>query len=125
MFFKSFAHLYLDNNHAYHQPLSLINEKNLVRILLYLRNLLMHFRLLKLSCIINGYVFLFLAVNGGWGSWGPWDRCTGSCGDTSRSRYRNCDNPAPLYGGYSCTVTNSSNVEVDRCHKSLCPGRLI
>ena len=65
---KFFTYLYLDVNHAYHQPLSIMNEKNLVRILLYLRILLMYFSFLniflKLSCIMNGCVCFFLQLTG-------------------------------------------------------------
>ncbi|KAL4230559.1 Thrombospondin type 1 repeat-containing protein [Mactra antiquata] len=42
------------------------------------------------------------AVDGNWGPWSGWDDCTGVCGIGSRSRYRQCNNPAPQNGGKIC-----------------------
>ena len=67
------------------------------------------------------------AVNGNWSSWGPWDKCTAACGQkATRSRYRECDNPLPLYHGHDCAVDGSTNVEKEACEDNPpCPGRNI
>ncbi|XP_028403035.1 uncharacterized protein LOC114525803 isoform X3 [Dendronephthya gigantea] len=41
-------------------------------------------------------------VNGGFTPWTDWSACTTSCGFGTRSRYRNCTNPPPLFGGSDC-----------------------
>ena len=39
-------------------------------------------------------------VDGKWGSWESWGECNPATGTKSRSR--DCDNPAPQNGGSSC-----------------------
>ena len=40
-------------------------------------------------------------VDGGWSSWGSWEKCRGLRCDGD-IRFRKCDNPAPRYDGRYC-----------------------
>ncbi|KAK2175546.1 hypothetical protein NP493_723g02011 [Ridgeia piscesae] len=41
-------------------------------------------------------------VDGAWGSWSEWNRCSVSCGAGFKNRTRKCDYPAPLGDGKDC-----------------------
>uniref|UniRef100_A0ABD2XC34 Peptidase M12B domain-containing protein n=1 Tax=Trichogramma kaykai TaxID=54128 RepID=A0ABD2XC34_9HYME len=43
------------------------------------------------------------AVNGGWGTWGPYGSCSHKCGGGIQLAERECNNPAPKNGGKYCT----------------------
>ena len=60
-------------------------------------------------------------MNGGWGEFGAWSECSASCGGAYRSRYRTCNNPAPVNGGEDCT---GSNTETGICNENPCPSKL-
>ena len=65
-------------------------------------------------------------VNGGWGDFDDWEQCPEPCGGAQRSRYRECDNPSPQYGGVHCAVDGSTNVETETCNENKCRyGRYI
>ena len=65
--------------------------------------------------------FLTFTVHGGWGVFGDWQECPVTCGGSNRHRYRECNNPAPQYGGDDCNVDGSTNVETGTCNVQLCP----
>ncbi|GAA6106069.1 properdin [Tachysurus ichikawai] len=44
----------------------------------------------------------FCSVNGNWGAWFASSECSVTCGVGLQTRRRNCDNPAPKYGGQAC-----------------------
>ena len=56
-------------------------------------------------------------INGGWSSWSSWDSCSVSCGGGTQSRTRTCDNPAPQYGGSTCSGSSS---ESQACNTQSC-----
>ena len=58
-------------------------------------------------------------VQGNWGLWGAWSDCSESCGSGSRSRSRECNNPAPAHGGEEC---QGSNKESGECNTKPCQG---
>ncbi|KAK3592726.1 hypothetical protein CHS0354_007728 [Potamilus streckersoni] len=58
------------------------------------------------------------AVDGNWGGWGEWARCSLSCGGGIRSRLRNCNNPGPEHGGLFCLGTDT---QIDYCNSEPCP----
>ncbi|XP_070563732.1 A disintegrin and metalloproteinase with thrombospondin motifs adt-1-like [Ptychodera flava] len=41
-------------------------------------------------------------VNGNWGRWTDWTRCTAECEGGTQIRIRLCNNPSPIYGGIPC-----------------------
>ena len=43
-----------------------------------------------------------IIVDGAWGSWSEWNRCSVSCGAGFKNRTRKCDYPAPLGDGKDC-----------------------
>ena len=64
-------------------------------------------------------VYLFLSVNGGWGAWGNWSTCSVTCGNGTRYRDRECDNPSPSAGGDECDGNATEN---QTCNDQDCPG---
>ncbi|XP_059487414.1 A disintegrin and metalloproteinase with thrombospondin motifs 7-like [Neocloeon triangulifer] len=44
-----------------------------------------------------------VAVDGGWGEWGPFSECSRTCGGGVASSERECDHPRPAHGGLYCT----------------------
>nr|XP_022344318.1 SCO-spondin-like isoform X5 [Crassostrea virginica] len=57
-------------------------------------------------------------IDGNWASWGSYGACTVTCGGGSQSRSRTCSNPAPQYGGASCSGSTTSS---QRCNTHYCP----
>ena len=47
--------------------------------------------------------------------------CSKTCGEGLKNRTRECNNPAPMYGGNSC---NGTNQETDTCNERKCPGKI-
>ncbi|XP_052808125.1 A disintegrin and metalloproteinase with thrombospondin motifs 14-like [Mya arenaria] len=63
---------------------------------------------------------IYNSVNGGFSAWTPWIKCSDTCGDGTRSRYRLCNNPPPQYGGAECNGDLSS---FDACSiQKICPN---
>ena len=61
-------------------------------------------------------------LDGNWGSWSPWTRCSKTCGITGGSilrRTRLCNQPPPLNGGKKCI---GNNTEALRACFTACPG---
>ncbi|PIK33785.1 hypothetical protein BSL78_29402 [Apostichopus japonicus] len=52
-------------------------------------------------------------VDGGWSSWGPWGTCKHGCGVSLATRFRNCTQPAPLRGGFTCNGLASQVTNCD------------
>lgn len=71
---------------------------------------------------IHNYNLFFISVHGGWGSWGSWGYCPVTCGGGTRYRYRSCNNPTPMYGGYICYGSSSDSVY---CNTNGCPGKVL
>ncbi|XP_056627598.1 A disintegrin and metalloproteinase with thrombospondin motifs 14 isoform X1 [Triplophysa dalaica] len=57
--------------------------------------------------------------DGGWSSWGKLGSCSRTCGGGVRSRSRQCNNPAPAYGGRDCP---GSTFDYQICNAEDCPG---
>ncbi|XP_076453321.1 uncharacterized protein LOC143288583 isoform X2 [Babylonia areolata] len=65
------------------------------------------------------------AVHGGWSDWGSWTavtNCTVLCGggDQDQTRHRTCTNPAPQYGGNSCSGHSQEDRTVHDCNNEPC-----
>ncbi|KAM9788835.1 A disintegrin and metalloproteinase with thrombospondin motifs 2-like [Neosynchiropus ocellatus] len=56
--------------------------------------------------------------DGGWGAWGPYGKCSRTCGSGVRFRARRCDNPAPANGGRTCF---GNSFEFQLCSQEECP----
>ena len=65
-------------------------------------------------------MFFFLIVDGNYGPWSKWSTCSKTCKEGRQSRTRECNSPAPQYGGMNCTGdSNQSQV----CNRDIpCPG---
>lgn len=75
--------------------------------------------LLVLSCIFKINVNSF-TVDGNWGKWSDITPCNKSCGYGYRHRYRECNDPAPKYGGEYCRGTPVD--VIPECNVQQCPG---
>ena len=60
-----------------------------------------------------------LAVDGDWGNWGVFTKCTVTCGTGTMSRMRHCNEPTPSTYGKHCV---GSNNEAQTCTREICPG---
>ena len=61
-------------------------------------------------------------VDGSWGEWGEWSTCTKTCKQGKQSRTRECNSPAPQYGGKNC---DGEAKETQICNKMVpCPGKM-
>ncbi len=61
-------------------------------------------------------------VDGNWGEWSEWSTCTKTCKQGKQSRTRECNSPAPQYGGKKCNGTSSQK---QVCNQNVpCPGKL-
>ncbi|GLH06652.1 Obscurin [Gryllus bimaculatus] len=56
-------------------------------------------------------------VHGGWSVWSPWSACSASCGYSSSSRERSCNNPKPKMKGASCSGPSR---EIKKCDTKPC-----
>ena len=63
--------------------------------------------------------FFFLSVDGKWGEWGAWSKCSKTCGGGEHERVRQCNSPAPAYGGKPCEGPFRQR---RLCNKENCPG---
>lgn len=66
------------------------------------------------------------SVDGKWSSWGPWSLCSKECNGGRKRRYRQCNKPAPRFGGKICKgkyfVERMCNL--DPCVAKKCGGLL-
>ncbi|XP_023559876.1 hemicentin-1 [Octodon degus] len=58
-------------------------------------------------------------VDGSWGNWQNWSRCSVSCGGGEKTRIRLCDSPLPSKNGRFC---RGDATQVARCNTQPCPG---
>ena len=64
------------------------------------------------------FCLFLLLVDGGWGNWTEWSVCSKKCGGGFHFRVRNCNNPAPQYGGQQC---DGIDLEERSCNTDPCP----
>ncbi|XP_053386636.1 SCO-spondin-like [Mercenaria mercenaria] len=57
-------------------------------------------------------------LDGSWGSWSNWTECGSSCGNGTQTKKRQCDSPAPQYGGQNCS---GKDIETQPCFVTECP----
>lgn len=70
-------------------------------------------------CFKSNTVFPFtklLTVDGAWSEWSQWTDCNTTCDNGTRSRSRECDNPAPNGGGIDCI---GSSVQTELCETGI------
>lgn len=63
------------------------------------------------------YNFVYI-VDGEWGPYSAFTPCTASCGNGTKTRIRQCDNPAPKYGGNPCV---GEPEDTTHCYERPCP----
>ncbi|GJQ74293.1 hypothetical protein Trydic_g19190 [Trypoxylus dichotomus] len=59
------------------------------------------------------------AINGGWGEWGDWTKCSRTCGAGVSFQTRECNNPVPKHGGRYCI---GDRKKVKLCNTDPCPA---
>ncbi|CAB4055395.1 Mucin-like protein,Hemicentin-1,Adhesion G protein-coupled receptor B3 [Lepeophtheirus salmonis] len=52
---------------------------------------------------------LVCSLDGHWSSWAQWSTCSTTCGAGNRQRRRDCNNPAPKFGGRRCAGADFEN----------------
>ncbi|XP_078333125.1 SCO-spondin-like isoform X2 [Crassostrea virginica] len=57
-------------------------------------------------------------VDGVWSDWSAWSSCSSTCGGGTKSKSRDCDNPAPAHGGNYCIGDSTENIT---CANTSCP----
>jgi hypothetical protein len=57
-------------------------------------------------------------LEGNWGMWTSWTKCTVTCGEGTQDRKRFCNNPAPFNGGANCIGESSQS---QKCDNGNCP----
>ena len=61
-----------------------------------------------------------LIVDGNWGQWTAFSRCSKTCGSGTKKRQRLCNKPSPAHEGLFCVGSASQTV---LCNKNPCPAR--
>ena len=69
----------------------------------------------------TGVLHTYVTVDGGWTQWSSWSSCSATCGVGSRTRTRNCTDPAPQGDGADCVGASSGT---ESCNIVACPGDL-
>jgi len=59
-------------------------------------------------------------INGGYGDWSAFSKCTKTCGGGLHYKHRCCINPYPKHGGDDCSELGAP-VEADVCNTMPCP----
>ncbi|XP_068688561.1 uncharacterized protein [Montipora foliosa] len=59
-------------------------------------------------------------LNGGYTQWSDFTACSSTCGEGKKTRWRNCSNPLPQYGGRNCSHLGVP-VHVEYCFLRHCP----
>lgn len=86
------------------------------------RQVCMYLIIVELICEHTATLFFSFfsigsAIDGHWGRWSDWSKCSVTCGDGYRTRFRKCDNPKPMRGGLYCpgASTSSDGCVMKRC----------
>ena len=61
----------------------------------------------------------FFSVDGNWGGWSSFGKCSKSCGSGTQLRRRSCDKPPMSNGGSPC---DGFPIEERKCNEKSCPG---
>ena len=69
-------------------------------------------------------------MDGNWGDWSSFDKCTVQCGGGVHQRIRLCNNPSSKHGGLDCLLSDDSGARAKEesdsglCNTHSCPGRM-
>lgn len=72
--------------------------------------------------MVVGLNHFFCLVDGDWSNWTEWTSCSQVCNGGEQTRFRECNNPAPLHGGKDC---QGHKRESRTCNYFKCPGETI
>ena len=67
--------------------------------------------------------FILVTVDGGFSSWGPYGKCSKSCGGGQQTRERTCTNPPPANGGKDCSELGPSTSS-RKCNQKSCGSKI-
>ena len=93
----------------------MVHSRFLCRIILKLNSTLFLF---NCAAVLNHFFFQ-LSVDGDWSEWTEWTLCSQVCDGGEQTRYRECNNPAPLHGGKDC---QGNKRDSRTCNYFKCPG---
>lgn len=74
---------------------------------------------LKLDYLNKSWSF---SVDGKYGDWSEFNKCSVSCGGGTQRKTRACNNPTPAFGGRTC---EGPSVVTQSCNTHHCPGILL
>ena len=69
------------------------------------------------NIVVN--MLIIFSVDGDWSDWTEWTLCSQVCNGGEQTRFRECNNPAPLHGGKDC---QGNKRESRTCNFFKCPG---
>ena len=74
----------------------------------------------EIKCSTCFYLPFFISapINGKFGEWSDYSKCSETCGGGIQNRTRKCDNPAPANGGADCV---GKRTETHKCSIKPCP----
>ena len=61
-------------------------------------------------------------MDGGYGRWGRWSKCTKACGGGTQKKTRTCNKPVPIGSGKDCDVLGPSQ-KTRKCNVQSCGGK--
>ena len=69
-------------------------------------------------------IYLNVILLAHWSNWGVWSACGATCGQSTRSRIRTCNNPPPSsQAPQPCVVLNGlGETDTEGCFIDDCPG---
>ena len=81
-------------------------------------------RVITVKAPINLVLFALLSilVDGGFSEWGNWNPCSTTCGNSFKTRSRECNFPLPQNGGKDCEGVYEESVA---CNVPQCPSKFM
>ena len=77
---------------------------------------------IRINSLYMYLIYFHFPVHGDWGNWSSFSDCSQTCDGGRKTRYRECDNPRPDYGGRNCS---GPEIDTEICNADVCPGTVV